>query len=376
MVKSKVLFLLHLPPPVHGSAVVGKYIKESRVINQNFEAYYQNLLASQSLEETGMFKFRKLYNNVVLFFKLLKFLLTNKVELCYLAITARGLAFYRDVALIVLLRLFRVKLVYHMHNKGVSKNSDSWLNRKLYKYVFRDADVILLSKHLYHDIEAYVPPSRTFVCANGIPSVSKKIKKQPKDSRKPNILFVSNLIETKGVFVLLEALASIKNKGIQFSGSFVGSVGDITEKSFKEKVKELGLQDDVRYLGRKFGKEKEVLFESASIFAFPTFYENETFGLVNLEAMQYGLPVISTYEGGIPDIIDDGYTGFLVPQNDVDSLEEKLTALILNPELCEKFGFAGYERFHKYFTLDIFETRIVSILNRVLAQHSHAGHTS
>lgn len=56
--------------------------------------------------------------------------------------------------------------------------------------------------------------------------------------------------------------------------------------------------------------EKIAVFSKTDIFAFPTYYHNETFGLVNLEAMQYSIPFASTLEGEIPDVIDDGNTGF------------------------------------------------------------------
>lgn len=107
------------------------------------------------------------------------------------------------------------------------------------------------------------------------------------------------------------------------------------------------------------------MFSKTDIFAFPTYYHNETFGLVNLEAMQYSIPVVSTFEGGIPDVIDDGNTGFLVPQKNALALAGKLEILINNPTLRLKMGEAGRRKYEKEFTLNHFELRLKEILTQI-----------
>ena len=90
--------------------------------------------------------------------------------------------------------------------------------------------------------------------------------------------------------------------------------------------------------------------------------------LVNLEAMHYKLPVISTDEGGIRDIVEDGVTGFIVPKENATALAEKIAILIDDGELRRKMGEAGYKRYKELFTLPIFETRFVQTLQKVCAQ--------
>ena len=105
-------------------------------------------------------------------------------------------------------------------------------------------------------------------------------------------------------------------------------------------------------------------FESPPVLPlFPTFYHNECFSLVLLEAMEHGLPCISTTEGGIPGIIDDGKTGFLVPKHDVAVLADKIQLLLNAPVLRSNMGKAGREKFEKEFTLEVFEKRMVEILS-------------
>jgi len=340
--------------------MVGDYINKSQSINTEFYCDYINLLASKEVSESGKLSLNKLVDFLKIIINLFFQLVRKRPNICYLALTVTGLAFFRDVVIVMLLKVFRIKRVYHLHNKGVSKFQNKKLYRYFYSFVFKDAEVIILSKYLYPDIKDFVSENKVHVCPNGIPYNKKQRGQgQEKNSRFPTILFLSNLIESKGVFLLLEACSRLRGKGLDFQCLFVGGVGDITVEVFNEQVRSKGLVDNVKYLGRKYGDEKDEIFSSADIFAFPTYYYYETFGLVNLEAMQYELPVISTYEGGIPDIIDDGKTGFLIPQKDVEALTEKLETLIKDPDLRRKMGVAGRKKFEERFTLQKFEENLI-----------------
>ena len=188
-----------------------------------------------------------------------------------------------------------------------------------------------------------------------------KIKKK-NENDVPVLLFLSNLIESKGVYYLLEACAILKEKGINFKCLFVGGEGDITKNDFLIKIKELNLIDSVFYLGKKYDKEKHQIFMKSDIFIFPTFYSNECFPLVTLEAMQYSIPVISTNEGGIPDIIDDGITGFIIKKKDETELANKIISLLENENLRIKLGNNGRKKFLNQYTLTHFENNLLNIL--------------
>ena len=88
----------------------------------------------------------------------------------------------------------------------------------------------------------------------------------------------------------------------------------------------------VNYLGAKYGEDKVEELKNADALVFPSYYLGETFGLVLLEAMEYGMPCISTYEGGIPSVINDGETGFLVQSKDTKALADKMLWLIEHQE--------------------------------------------
>jgi glycosyltransferase involved in cell wall biosynthesis len=386
MVKhTQILFLLHIPPPVHGSSVVGLMIKESLSINSSFKCHYINLLSSNNIKESGKVNFNKLLGFLFVWLKVLMIIIIKRPKLCYMALSTTGTAFFKDMLLVALLKIFRIKRIYHLHNKGVDIYQYKTIYRFCYNFVFRNAEIILLSKLLYADIQAFVPLTKVHICPNGIPAIllnyedstlpiGRQItnstpqsleKKQLDNSNKlVNILFLSNLYISKGVYTLLDACYLLKEKNIQFKCIFVGGESEITSSRFYEHVNQLKLMHEVTYLGEKHGIDKYKIFSDSDIFVFPTHYE--TFGLVNLEAMQHSKPIISTIEGAIPDIIEDGINGFLVPKMDKIALANKLEILINNPELCYKMGAAGRKKYEQEFTFDKFESRIIEILKQVV----------
>ncbi len=373
----KVLFILHLPPPIHGAAMVGQYIRDSSVINTAFDCRYINLGISDHIGDIGKSSFRKagLYGRLLC--KAAMHLVAFRPRVVYLTPTMKGIGFYKDLPVILLVKLFGVRLICHFHNKGLSARKQKLPESLLYYIVFSNTEVILLSRYLYPDIQKYVSMKCVHYCPNGIPEQGQRSKTQSRkaltvrgSSDTIQIFFLSNLIESKGVYILLHACRILSERNVKYHCAFAGGEGDISEEEFLSKINSLGLTNTVDYTGRKYGQEKEDLFLCADIFAFPTFYHNECFPLVLLEAMQHSLPVVSTCEGGIPGIVEEGRTGFLVPQHDIQSLADRLELLINDPALRKQMGAAARVKYEREFTLAAFENRLKYILMRIMPDHA------
>ncbi len=361
----RLLNILYFPPPVHGAAMIGEYIKQSESINNAFFCRYINLGTSRSIDEIGQGGLIKWWRYSGVVANTLKNLITFRPHLVYITLNSSGVGFYKDALIAILAKAFRRNVVYHFHNKGVSTRQNKWFDNILYKLVFRNADVILLSEHLYPDIQKYVSKNRVHFCPNGTPEIlqSSKLKNQSGASKTVEILFLSNLIESKGVFVLLGACEILMEKGINFHCTYVGGEGDISPEQLQQKIGNLGLCDNVHYAGRKYGSDKFEIFSNADIFVHPS--SNDCFPLVLLEAMQFSLPVVSTYEGGIPGIVNDFQTGFLVPKNNATALAEKLEPLIKDPLLRKEMGKQGREKYKAKFTLEKFEKQFSITLSKI-----------
>ena len=285
----RILFITPLPPPVHGSAMVSQYIKDSELIRGEFDCDFVNLSTSRRMDEIGKGGAMKLLRFMGAYLKTLWLLLTHRYDLCYLAITCHGIGFLKDAPFVWLCKMFGCRVMIHQHNKGMSNCIERWPYRWLIPYIYKRARVILLSWHLYPDIAKVVKREQVVICANGIAaeqrliatgsqvnvaeqrlgvnqsqgddspatalrltSSSAAINRSEAASLPVNLLFLSNLIPSKGVYVLLDACRILKDKGLDFQCNFVGGeTKEIDRTRFEAEVKRRGLEGMVRYEGPK-----------------------------------------------------------------------------------------------------------------------------
>ena len=365
MNKCTILFVLHMPPPVHGAAMVGKYVHESELINSEFDCHYINLATASGLEDIGKFKIKKL----LLFWKLLCNIIQAVREinpsLVYITPNAKGGPFYKDFIVVMMLKMMGCKIVAHYHNKGVASRQNNIIDNFLYQRFFKGLKVILLSERLYTDIQKYVRKKDVYICPNGIPGDIIANKRMA--HHVPRILFLSNLLIEKGVLGLLDALKIIKDNEHSFVCDFVGSeTSEVDANRMNEEICSRNLQDVVNYHGKRLSKDKDVFWENADLFVFPSYYQNECLPLVLLEALQHSLPIITTDEGGIPDIVKDGENGLICENRNPKDLAEKISLLLNDPQLRTKMGQDGYRKYKEHFTLESFERRLIEIFENIL----------
>ena len=358
--KPRVLFILHLPPPVHGAAMMGRVIRESRLVADSFDGRFVNLSASESLSEVGRFSFRKLS----LVFRLLR-TVGNQLrmfhpDLVYLTPASSGLGLLKDCLSVWMVRRQGIRTVLHFHNKGVSLHQDRFHYDRLYRFLFRDAKVILLSGRLYPDVERYVAREDVSICPNGIDGT---VCPAREGEAAAQLLFFSNLLPSKGVVDLLDACRILMERGYRFSCRLVGAPSaSITAERLGELVAERNLEAVVRYDGPVYGQDKHAVWAGADLLVHPT--RDDSFPLVILEAMAAGLAVVSTREGGIPDEVEEGVTGILCRKEDPAALAEAIGFLLEHPDLRREMGTAGSVRYKKLFTQEAFEHRFVKILEQ------------
>lgn len=165
----------------------------------------------------------------------------------------------------------------------------------------------------------------------------------------PVLLFVGRLVARKGVDRLLRALSSIADR--PWSLEVVGFGPE--QESLEALTRELGLSSRVRFLGRVSETELVAAYQRAACFILPaTFDEREDtegLGVVLLEAMSYGVPVIATRRGGITDIVIDGRTGLLV-DDDIGAIAKAIGELLANPDQRLGLGRAGRQRVRSAFS--------------------------
>jgi hypothetical protein len=125
-----------------------------------------------------------------------------------------------------------------------------------------------LSRHLYSDVKKYVVRENVNYCSNGIPLIADVVRELRDKNGRSRILFLSNLIVSKGINALLEACQIRKTRGIEFYFVFIGGEGDIVPSQFNTLITQEVLFDCVEYLVKKYGADKQDGFNLAVIFCF------------------------------------------------------------------------------------------------------------
>lgn len=176
--------------------------------------------------------------------------------------------------------------------------------------------------------------------------------------RSVHVASVSNLIALKGIDDNLHALHRLKATLSRTDWRY-SIVGDGPERARLEAlVTALGLDDQVRFLGRLSYAETMAVMASADIFSVPSW--GEAFGIVYLEAMARGCPTIGCLDNGAADIITSGVDGFLVPPKNPQALAAIFETLIADPELRRRIGEAA-RRTARGFTWDVNVARLVAL---------------
>ncbi len=166
------------------------------------------------------------------------------------------------------------------------------------------------------------------------------------DKKNVKILFVGRLVYYKGVEVLIDAMA--KTSGAEL---FVIGGGEL-DQSLKKRTDELGITDKIHFMGRIADRELFAAFADCDFFVLPSVNRAECFGLVQLEAMVYGKPVINTnLPTAVPEVSLHGETGLTVEPEDVDGLADAINRLTADKELRQIYGENARKRCEEYFSL-------------------------
>lgn len=290
----------------------------------------------------------------------------------YLIPAASRHGFLRDFVMIWVARLFGHRIVGHLHVRNYGEfvaaqpRGLRWLMRRTLAGLDR---ILVLGEGIgaAFDFDPRLR-ERVRVVPNGLP-ISDSLPSRGKElpawpgAGPIEVLYLSNLVESKGYFDLLEAIAILRDEyGIaqltcHFCGEFFTYVDDERVTSvaqarelFESTVAALGLEGQVRYHGRVVGEAKAEHLRRSHFFVLPTYAFSEAQPLSIIEAMAFGTVVVSTDYGAIPDLVEDGVTGRLVPPRDPRAIAAALHEYMTDPTRYAAASRASIERFEANFT--------------------------
>ncbi len=294
--------------------------------------------------------------------------LTTGARRVYITIAQSRAGFLRDFVLIWLARGAGAAVVVHLKGgnyDGFYEEQPDWL-RWLIRASLRQTERILVLGEGLRDMYSFdaVLENRVEVVPNGLPvAFDGLVKKYPDPGEPIRILFLSNMIVSKGYWDLLDAIGYLQKKeglifDVVFAGAFMSSADDpdgfdasVEQERFVRCIEERKLSDRVCYVGPVRGSEKWKLLESSHVFVLPTAYVNEGQPVSIIEAMAYGCVVISTRFRAIPDLVEDGVTGVLVNYKAPEEIASAIWAVGSQPARFVAMSEASTERYQKRFSM-------------------------
>jgi glycosyltransferase involved in cell wall biosynthesis len=228
-------------------------------------------------------------------------------------------------------------------NRGITRIFDMLIEIPNEMYVLSKVPNIIVCSPQMKEMVGTKTSSKIYVIPNGIDfDEIQKIRVEDR-LKHPAILFMGTYSLKKGIDVLLNAVPIIRKEIPSLHVYIAGkSVSEEEDKNLKKLAEELNIEESVSFLGFISGAEKYAYYKSADIYVHPSRYE--PFGVVLLEAMACGKPIVASRVGGIPFVVEDGETGLLFKSENVEELAEKVILLLRNKELRVKMGKAGRER--------------------------------
>jgi glycosyltransferase involved in cell wall biosynthesis len=369
--KRRILMLGYFPPPYFGPSVAYQALLRSEFA-QRFDVTFINLSVVQSIRELESFRLGKLFKLAKFFLVELWYLLTRRFDACCYPISFSRSAFLKDAVLVGLARAFGVPTVLFAHGTGVQRFRGSLAPRlqRLFDTTLGNATAVLvIAESLRSEFDGLVAPERVFVVTIGI-EPQPSLPEPQQRAGGLTILYLGALVKAKGIFDLLEAmplvLARRPDSRLVAAGEWFRPNEELTAQEF---VRKHHLDGAVNFVGPVHGESKWRLLRSADVFAFPPYSSTEAFGIVLLEAMQAGAPIVATRGGARGEVIDDGINGLLVNEQDPADLAAKILQLADDPGLRERMGKANLERFASYYTHEHYGQRMIEVFDQLSARH-------
>jgi glycosyltransferase involved in cell wall biosynthesis len=370
--RPSVLFIGAVPPPTTGVTVVCKALLESKFAKL-FDVTFINCVFIQSLADMGRFSVRKVSRAAQYFLRLIFILGTKHIDLVMQNHASVGWALLKDsVFAWVAASLFRRKVILWAHGNGILDfDQRGWLSRQIVAAGLRSAWCLVVpGERLKDSFVRWVEPERIRAISHGAPPVLGEPggRAASAQANVTNVLFFSNLIREKGWLVTLEAARQVCRSKNDVRFIFCGAWWSSKDEQYaRELVRSWKIEDRVEFRGLVLGEDKKRAFAESAIFLFPTFHPQETFGIVNLEAMQAGLPIVTTARGAIPEIVQDEVNGYLIPEQDAQALAQRIIHLADHPEIREAMGQRNRDKYMEQFTVEKFASRWIDLVTSAVS---------
>lgn len=293
--------------------------------------------------------------------KFLRMIVLSQINFIHVHLASKG-SFYRKSIFIMIGRLFRLPVIIHLHGSEfkIFYDNHSKLQKQFINYIFNLSDsIIVLSK----EWEKFIKDR--MILRTPISIINNFVKSDfdssgPVKKVKNSIVFLGELGRRKGISDLLTVVKRLTKKYPDIL-LFCGGNGDL-EKINRE-VDKLGIKENVNILGWVDQDKKKGILKKGQIFVLPSYNEGQPMAII--EAMSFGLPIISTMVGGIPDTIKHGKEGYLIEPGDLEALEIFINRLFEDSKLRDTLSKNAREKYTHLFSPKVVLKQINCIYRRL-----------
>ena len=326
--------------------------KQNNIFNIEIATLYSNAIFKEEIEDAGIsiwdlgltFKF-----NLMGVIELIKLIKERKYDIIHVHLFPADV--FAAIASLFLPRNIKWIFSEHgAHNRRRTLKIFKILDNFTYS---RYSKIVCVSKQVEFALLNWIPSNKgkTKVISNAVP-IPKFLN--PCSVKTYDILFVGRLVREKGIDILLKAIKILKNKYSKNLKIAIVGDGELKE-NLNNLTVELGVNKEVKFFGVR--KDVKELMVSSKIFVLPSRWEG--FGLVIVEAMSNMLPVIATNVGGVPELIENGKDGILVPPENPKALARAINSLLENKELREKLSQTAYKKVREKYSIDTYSVRML-----------------
>ncbi|MSR65476.1 MAG: glycosyltransferase family 1 protein [Verrucomicrobiae bacterium] len=387
MKQKPILLFLPTPPPYAGPEVASDLLLRALAKLEGVEVVHVRSNVRQDNRAKGNFNFSGIVSFARVYGRLLGAIIRHRPSaLCFL-LSSNRVGFIRDSTVIFTGWLFRCRVTGHYRGAHfdkfyrLSSPTLKWFVRTVLKMV---DGIIVQAAALRNMFAGLFPLDGIAVLPNGLDFDGWNLPTRIQSER-VRLLFVGHLTFAKGFYDLIVAYDELRARHPQielwFAGEFMDNerqkfrVAELLDgddqKYFFDHVTEISDRiksfmdneqaHDAKYLGRIAGDEKRSVFESADIFVLPSYTEG--FSMAVLEAMGYGLPIVATKVGALPEVLQDGVHGFLVDRRDPKALADRLEKLIQSPSLRKQIGDSNAAHARASYDINLVGRQLLRILS-------------
>ncbi len=365
LMNKDLLIVGQTPPPYHGQAVVTAMLFDHDW--GDMKVVRLRMSYSDSIDDVGKAGVGKILHLLVLIVKTWWIVLSKRPRiLYYLPASANRAPVIRDIVYLGLVRWLFPRKVFHYHAGGLPEyleKSGFW--GRIARCVYASADVSIDVIETDPPTGRYFSSARSVVVQNGVDV--NPVEHSSGHGEVFKILFVGVLNEGKGIKEIVETAKLLKDRGCRFECKLVGDwVSDVFRSEVEGLIHSENLGEFLVFTGSLSGDEKWQVYADADCFFFPSHYEAETFGMVLVEAMAFGLPLITTNWRGIPKVVRGGGCAFLCDVRAPGQYANAIMSLYDNPQVLEKMGIAARAHYTGNYTREKFVAGMEKVFRELL----------